>query len=127
MLLLGTVQDIQEGFVFEDPVTQFILVTDFEGAHPGEPDKDFHTVRVHGAAMSKTVRQMLLGTNENGGASSTALAAGSRVLVSGRLRVVPQYESKSNKYYHFPVVQVNEGSGFVRVIHDGRVNAVATA
>jgi hypothetical protein len=118
-VLLGSVQDVQEGYVFEDPVTQFILVTDFEGAAPGEPDKDFHTVRVHGAANARLVRELLLGPVTEGQAAPSNGATGAlgkRVLVSGRLRVVPQFEARTSKYYHFPVVQVNEGSGFVRVV-----------
>ena len=104
MMLVGQAQDVQQGFVFEEPVVQFVVATDFEGPAPGEPDRDFHTVRVFGEALGKQVTAQL------------AAGLAPRVLVSGRLRLVPQYEQATTKYYHFPVVHVHEGSGFVRSV-----------
>jgi hypothetical protein len=98
-LLLGTVQDVQTGFVFEDPVLQFTLVTDFAGPSPGEPDKDFHTVRIFGKEFAESAR--------------ATVEEGARVAVSGRLRLVPQYEAATNKYYHYPVMTVQTGCGTV--------------
>jgi hypothetical protein len=100
-VLLGTVQDVQKGYVFEDPVLQFTLVTDFEAPSPGDPDKDFHTVRIFGESFSQDVEKVA--------------TEGSRVLVCGRLRMVPQFETSSNKFYHFPVVTVHAGTGTVSV------------
>ena len=96
---MGTVQDVQEGYVFEDPVVQFTLVTDFQNPSPGDPDRDLHTVRVYGAEFGQTAKKVL--------------EEGKRVLVSGRLRLVPQFEAATNKYYHFPVVMVQSGCGSV--------------
>jgi hypothetical protein len=98
-LLMGTVQDVQEGYVFEDPVVQFTLVTEFAGPSPGEPDKDFHTVRVFGSEFAKSTKAVL--------------EEGQRVMVSGRLRLVPQFEAATNKYYHYPIMAVHSGSGTV--------------
>jgi hypothetical protein len=100
---IGTVSDIQTGFVFEDAVVQFVIVTDFEGAQQGDPDKDFHTVRVFGSeAYLNGVR--------------AALSEGGRVMVSGRVRMIPQYEALMSKYYHFAVVHVHEGAGSVQAV-----------
>ena len=125
ILLLGAVQDVQTGYVFEEPVCQFVLVTDFDGASPGEPDKDFHTVRVHGEQFAAQIKEALTGPAD--APEDPANLRHKRILVSGRVRVVPQYEPKTNKYYHFPVVQVNSGVGFVRVLSDGAASATAEA
>ncbi|EPY19292.1 RNA-editing complex protein [Strigomonas culicis] len=101
-LLMGPVQEIQEGYVFEDHVLQFTVATDFEGPAQGEPDKDFHTVRVHDDAYW--------------GALRSKLKEGDVVVVSGRLRMVPQYDTLLKKYYHFPVVQVEPGAGCVTIV-----------
>lgn len=101
-VLMGAVQDIQEGYVFEDNVLQFTLVTDFDGPSPGDPDKDFHTVRVYDEAFWRPLRE--------------GLREGDVCLVSGRLRMVPQYDPAMKKYYHFPVMQLFPGTGnMVRV------------
>jgi hypothetical protein len=105
MMIVGAAQDVQTGFVFEDNVVQFVVATDFDSPAPGEPDRDFHTIRVFGNAFGKQIASALAGAG-----------GGARVLVSGRLRMVPQYEQATSKYYHFPVVQVHEGSGFVRLL-----------
>jgi hypothetical protein len=96
-ILSGPIKDLQEGYVFEDPVLQFVLITDFDNPIPGDPDKDFHTVRLYGetAELKKHLRE------------------GVKVMVTGRLRLVPQYEATSNKYYHYPVVMVQPGAGSV--------------
>nr|CCC49401.1 putative RNA-editing complex protein MP42 [Trypanosoma vivax Y486] len=98
-VMMGKVQNIQEGYVFEDKVVQFTLITDFEGPSPGDPDKDFHTVRVFEEAYSEQVR--------------SRLKEGESYLVTGRLRMVPQYDDSMKKYYHYPVIQVHPGSGSV--------------
>ena len=104
ILLVGVVQDIQQGFVFDDPVTQFTVSTEFEAPSPGDPDRDFHTVRCFGEYFGK----------KEGGLE--LLREGQTVCVSGRLRMVPQFEQASNKFYHFPVVHVQEGAGSVHVL-----------
>nr|CCC91810.1 putative RNA-editing complex protein MP42 [Trypanosoma congolense IL3000] len=98
-VLMGTVQNIQEGYVFEEKVLQFTLITDFEGPSPGDPDKDFHTVRVFDGEYGSRVKEQL--------------KEGDHFLVTGRLRMVPQYDPSMRKYYHYPVVQVHPGSGSV--------------
>lgn len=99
VLLVGTVHDIQRGFVFEEPCLQFMLCTLFENPSPGDPDRDFHTIRVFGERMAN--------------AASAVAVEGRRLAVQGRLRLVPQFETHSNKYYHFPVVHVVEAAGSV--------------
>lgn len=99
-VLLGTVSELQDGYVFEDRVLQFVVATDFENPCPGDPDKDFHTVRLSGTEQAITHWK-------------ETLRAGDRVMVSGRLRLVPQFDTATNKYYHHPVVMVPEGSGSV--------------
>jgi hypothetical protein len=102
--MMGVAQDVQEGFVFEERCLQFIVVTHFNDAAPGDPDRDFHTVRVLGDEMCKVLASTLKG------------AAGRRVMVSGRLRLVPQYEPAAGKYYHFPMILVQGGAGAVHVL-----------
>ena len=128
VLLMGSVQDVQRGFVFEDPVLQFILATEFEDAAPGDPNRDFHTVRVFGEEQCDAVAKLLQEHGVKVGAGPLpprATAAGAvtaedegppRAVVSGRLRLVPQYEPTTSRYYHFPVVQVHAGSGFVHAV-----------
>lgn len=99
-VFLGTVQDVQEGFVFEEPVVQFVLATQFESPSPGDPDKDLHTVRVYGGGDFASSIRAMLRTNK-------------RVMVTGRVRLVPQYEHSTNKFYHYPIVMVHPGSGSV--------------
>lgn len=101
-VLMGTVQDVQEGYVFEDHVLQFTVVTSFEGPSPGDPDKDFHTVRLYEEDYWRALRPKL--------------REGGSCLVSGRLRMVPQYETALKKYFHFPVLQVYPGSGTVVIM-----------
>lgn len=96
-VLLGAVSDIQDGYVFEDRVLQFVLATDFDNPSPGDPDKDFHSVRVMGSNSVGFWKQ--------------ALQTGDRVMLTGRLRLVPQFDAITNKYYHHPVVLVPEGAG----------------
>ncbi|KAH9599983.1 Zinc finger C2H2-type [Trypanosoma melophagium] len=98
-VVMGPVQNIQEGYVFEDKVVQFTLVTDFEGPSPGDPDKDFHTVRVFDITYSDQIKK--------------ELKEGERFLVTGRLRMIPQYDAAMKKYYHYPVIQVHPGCGSV--------------
>lgn len=98
-VVLGPVQNIQEGYVFEEKVVQFTLVTNFEGPSPGDPDKDFHTVRVFDDSFCERLKQ--------------ELKEGERFLVTGRLRMVPQYDGAMKKYYHYPVIQVYPGCGSV--------------
>ena len=98
-VLIGEVQEVQDGFVFEDKVLQFVVVTQFENPFPGDPDRDYHTVRVYGDEFSQHVKEMLNGA--------------SRVMVTGRLRLVPQYEQSTNKFYHYPIIVVQPGSGTV--------------
>jgi hypothetical protein len=38
------------------------------------------------------------------------------VLVSGRLRLNPQYEPSVNKFYNFPVIQVHSPGGYVAAL-----------
>ncbi|CUE63364.1 RNA-editing complex protein MP42, putative [Bodo saltans] len=102
-VLVGTVSEIQEGFVFEDRVLQCLLATDFDNPSPGDPDKDFHTVRVYGSSEALKSMKLIMTPN-------------ARVMVSGRLRLVPQFDSITNKYYHHPVVMVPEGSGSVHAV-----------
>lgn len=123
MLVLGAVQDVQRGYVFEDDVLQFIVATDFEGAQPGDPEKDYHTVRVIGKdycdIVGKELQAAGLSIVEGAGGAAMPRTAQQqqqesvRCLVSGRLRMVPQFEPTTSKYYHFPVIQVTAGSGFV--------------
>ncbi|RNF02298.1 putative RNA-editing complex protein [Trypanosoma rangeli] len=98
-VVLGPVQNIQEGYVFEEKVVQFTLITDFEGPSPGDPDKDFHTVRVFDSSFCEQLKK--------------ELKEGERFLVTGRLRMIPQYDSAMKKYYHYPVIQVHPGCGSV--------------
>jgi hypothetical protein len=102
-VMVGTVSEVQEGFVFEDRVLQCLVATDFDNPSPGDPDKDFHTVRVYGS--SETLKSIKLIMTPN-----------ARVMISGRLRLVPQFDSITNKYYHHPVVMVPEGSGSVHSV-----------
>lgn len=96
-VFMGKISDVSEGYVFEDHVLQFTLATHFDGPSPGDPDKDFHLVRVYDAAYWKLLKN--------------AVKDGDSVLVSGRLRQVPQYDPTLRKYYHHPVVQVYPGVG----------------
>lgn len=98
-VLMGTVEDVTDGYVFEDHVLQFTVVTDFEGPSPGDPDKDFHTVRVYDSAWWELLKPQL--------------QEGGRFVVNGRLRMVPQFDATLKKYYHYPVVQVYPGTGSV--------------
>ncbi|ESS69521.1 RNA-editing complex protein MP42 [Trypanosoma cruzi] len=98
-VVLGPVQNIQEGYVFEEKVVQFTLITDFEGPSPGDPDKDFHTVRIFDNSFCEQMKK--------------ELKEGDRFLVTGRLRMIPQYDSAMKKYYHYPVIQVHPGCGSV--------------
>lgn len=96
-VLMGIVQDIKTGYVFEDHVLQFTVATQFEAPSPGDPDKDFHLVRVYEESFWRPLKE--------------ELKDGDVVLVNGRLRMVPQYDAVLRKYYHHPVVQVFPGTG----------------
>ncbi len=112
VVLVGAAQDITQGYVFEDRVLQFVVTTMFDDPAPGDPDRDFHTVRVFGEELAAAVAEQLRGA---GASASSATAGGVKrtVMVSGRLRMIPQYEPTAGRYYHFPVVHVHAGSGNV--------------
>lgn len=96
-VLMGKIADLSEGYVFESHVLQFTLMTHFEAPSPGDPDKDFHLIRVYDETYWSPLKN--------------SLKEGDMVLVSGRLRQVPQYDAALRKYYHHPVVQVHPGAG----------------
>ncbi|KPI84273.1 putative RNA-editing complex protein [Leptomonas seymouri] len=98
-VLMGSVQEVEEGYVFEDHVLQFTVATDFANPSPGDPDMDFHTVRVYGDEFWKPLK--------------ADIQAGGRFVVTGRLRMVPQFDTVMKKYYHYPVIQVFPGTGNV--------------
>jgi DNA-directed RNA polymerase subunit RPC12/RpoP len=98
-VLMGSVQEVEEGYVFQDHVLQFTVVTEFANPAPGDPDMDFHTIRVYDAGFWQPLK--------------ADLQAGGRFLVTGRLRMVPQYDTTLKKYYHYPVIQVFPGTGNV--------------
>ncbi|KAG5510971.1 hypothetical protein JKF63_06473 [Porcisia hertigi] len=98
-VLLGEVQEVEEGYVFEDHVLQFTVATEFTAPAPGDPDMDFHTVRVYGHDFWAPLK--------------ADMQTGGRFLVTGRLCMVPQFDPQLKKYHHSPVVQVFSGSGNV--------------
>ncbi|KAG5486903.1 hypothetical protein LSCM4_06371 [Leishmania orientalis] len=98
-VLMGDVQEVEEGYVFQDHVLQFTVATEFAAPAPGDPDMDFHTVRVYGHEFWAPLKADI----QNGG----------RFLVTGRLCMVPQFDTQLKKYYHYPVIQVFPGSGNV--------------
>eukprot|EP00758_Cryptobia_borreli_P009219 Tbor_TRINITY_DN5458_c0_g3::TRINITY_DN5458_c0_g3_i1::g.24592::m.24592 len=123
-VFVGEVQDVQDGYVFEDPVIQFTVVTQFENPFPGDPDKDHLTVRVFGDQM-KHVKSLLDGMVISKPSSQSVSSAASnigtssirnRVMVSGRVRLIPQYEPSTNKFYHFPILMVQDGCGSVNEV-----------
>ena len=108
--LVGVVHDIQTGFVFEDPVTQFTLTTtSIDTTNPLQEcvvEKDHHTIRCFGEDFSADVR--------------SRLQEGNVVCVSGRLRLNPQLEPSCNKHFYFPFVHVAPPHGNVAVVHGDR-------
>ena len=100
--LVGVVADVSHGYVFEDPAIQFTIATDFDNPPAGEPNKDFHTIRILGDETCSRVKEFI--------------KDGNTVLVNGRLRMVPQFEPLTNKYYHFPVVHLHDGACHVALL-----------
>ncbi|KPA74237.1 putative mitochondrial RNA-editing complex protein [Leptomonas pyrrhocoris] len=98
-VLMGSVREVEDGYVFQDHVLQFTVATEFANPSPGDPDMDFHTVRVYGDEFWQPLK--------------ADIQAGGRFLVTGRLRMVPQYDTVMKKYYHYPVIQVFPGTGNV--------------
>lgn len=98
-VVMGSVQDVEEGYVFLDHILQFTVATEFTSPSPGDPDMDFHTVRVYGEEVWLPLK--------------ADLQRGGRFLVTGRLRMVPQFDTVLRKYYHYPVIQVQPGTGNV--------------
>src|SRR4051794_8941332 len=86
--LVGVVHDIQTGFVYEDPVTQFcVTTTSIDTTNPLQEcvvEKDHHTVRCFGEAFAQDVK--------------TRLKEGNVVCIAGRLRLNPQLEPSCNKH-----------------------------
>ncbi|KAG5486254.1 hypothetical protein LSCM1_07377 [Leishmania martiniquensis] len=98
-VLMGEVQEVEEGYIFQDHVLQFTVATEFASPAPGDPDMDFHTVRVYGHDFWAPLKE--------------DIQTGGRFLVTGRLCMVPQFDMQLRKYYHYPVIQVFAGSGNV--------------
>ncbi|GET86118.1 RNA-editing complex protein, putative [Leishmania tarentolae] len=98
-VLMGDVQEVEEGYVFEDHVLQFTVATEFATPAAGDPDMDFHTVRVYGHEFWAPLK--------------ADVQRGGRFLVTGRLRMVPQFDTQLKKYYHYPVIHVFAGTGNV--------------
>lgn len=95
--VMGAVSDVKDGYVFEERVLQFTVATTFESPSPGDPDKDFHLVRVYDESVWQPLKEQI--------------KEGDVVLATGQLRLIPQYDAALRKYYHYPVVQVHPGSG----------------
>ena len=111
--LVGVVHDIQTGFVFEDPVTQFTLTTTSidttNPAHECVVEKDHHTVRCFGDLFSADVK--------------SRIKEGNVVCINGRMRLNPQLEPSCNKHFYFPFIHVQPPHGQVSVIHGDRRKA----
>jgi hypothetical protein len=114
--LVGVVHDIQQGFVQEDPVTQFQLTCTLtardDSAEPALQaasgsgiEKEHITVRCFGSSLAQDVR--------------AAINDGCVVAVNGQLRTNPQPDpTASNRVFYFPFVQVNSArGGTVTVLH----------
>jgi hypothetical protein len=110
LTLVGVVHDIQTGYVFEDPVTQFTLTTtSIDTTSPLQEcvvEKDHHTIRCYGEEFSAEIK--------------SRLQEGNVVCVSGRLRLNPQLEASCNKHFYFPYVHVIPPHGQVAVVHGDR-------
>lgn len=108
--LIGVAHDIQSGYVFEDAVTQFtVTTTSLDTTHADQEcvvEKDHHTVRCFGEVFAQDVR--------------ARVKEGNIVCVNGRLRLNPQLEPSSNKYYYFPYIQVQPPHGQVSVVYGDR-------
>lgn len=108
--LVGVVHDIQSGFVYEDPVTQFVVTTtSLDTTNPLQEcvvEKDHHTVRCFGEGMAAEMK--------------TRLREGNVVCVTGRLRLNPQLEPACNKYFYYPYLHVSAANGSVAVVHGDR-------
>lgn len=108
--LVGVVHDIQNGFVYEDPVTQFVLTTTSICTTSASNDciveKDHHTIRCFGEAFSTEVKNKI--------------KEGNVVSVSGRMRLNPQLETSCNKHFYFPFIHVQPPHGYVTVVHGDR-------
>eukprot|EP00758_Cryptobia_borreli_P013990 Tbor_TRINITY_DN5884_c5_g8::TRINITY_DN5884_c5_g8_i1::g.7180::m.7180 len=108
--LVGVVHDIQSGYVYEDPVTQFTLTTtSIDTANtPNEcyVEKDHHTVRCFGDMFSSDIK--------------ARIKEGNVVCVNGRLRMNPQLEPSCNKHFYFPFVHVQPPHGQVSIVHGDR-------
>ncbi|CUG94356.1 Hypothetical protein, putative [Bodo saltans] len=113
--LVGVVHDIQSGFVFEDAVTQFTLTTTSVDTTSSSQEcvveKDHHTIRCYGDVFSAEIKNKI--------------KEGNVICVNGRLRLNPQLESGTNKYYYFPFVHVQPPNGQVSVVHSDRRKAPA--
>jgi hypothetical protein len=110
LTLVGVVHDIQTGYVYEDPVTQFTLTTtSIDTTNPLQEcvvEKDHHTIRCFGEEFSADVK--------------SRIQEGNVVCVSGRLRLNPQLEPSCNKHFYFPFLHVAPPHGQVAVVHGDR-------
>lgn len=111
--LVGVVHDIQNGFVYEDAVTQFTLTTtSIDTTNPLQEcvvEKDHHTIRCFGDEFSADVR--------------SRIKEGCVACVSGRLRMNPQLEPSCNKHFYFPYIHVTPPHGQVAVVQGDRRKA----
>jgi hypothetical protein len=108
--LVGVVHDIQNGFVFENAVTQFTLTTTSldttSAAQECLVEKDHHTIRCFGEAFSAEVKGKI--------------KEGNVICINGKLRLNPQLESSCNKYFYFPYVHVEPPFGSLSIVHGDR-------
>ena len=108
--LVGVVHDLQSGFVYEDPVTQFVVTTtSLDTTNPLQEcvvEKDHHTIRCFGEAFSTDIKDRI--------------REGNVVCVTGRLRLNPQLEPSCNKYFYFPYLHVAPPHGSIAVVHGDR-------
>lgn len=115
--LVGVVHDIQTGYVYEDPVTQFTLTTTALDTAGGEDgcvvEKDHHTVRCFGEVFAGEVK--------------AKIKEGAVLCVNGKLRMNPQLEPQCGKHFYFPFIHVQPPTGQVTVISSDRRKAPPTA
>ena len=101
--IVGEVISVTSGYALNSPALQISLATGSEEIHTIRcmGDKWFNSYNQRSAAESDSLDIYKIPNN------------GDRVCVLGQLKLIPQYEHSTKKYYHFPIICIMENNGFI--------------
>jgi hypothetical protein len=130
--LVGVVHDIQQGYLVNDPVTQFSITTLLANVGDDAAPEEYRLAPKSQASLSGMARAKESYTvrcvgQDAAAAASAAIHQGCVAEVEGQLVLNSGLDSVSGKQQFFPYVKVKAGRGSVRMLHGKKRSNVRNA